>query len=409
MKTNKYKAFYLFLAFAGILLCYSCSENDFGDDVILITGTEVDPVIKFQIEENVVSTYVLTATATDISSEDIEINFELDPDAVKNYNTIHKTNFFSIPEEALKIESNVSVIKAGTSTSTPIDVKLISTSSLVAGRNYLIPLTIKSVNGNIKVLEASKTVFLKIARSMNFRSVDMTESEGEFNGFYKFADNQASLSNFTYQIKVLCYGFRSGDGFSFHQSIQVVSGWGDDRNGFGLRFGELGNPNNSLQITGSLGGAFAYGFTANQWYTISVTYDGSKLKLYVDGKKAAELSGSVSLKLGSIGLGQAWAEYRHRQYFNGRIAECRIWNRSLGPAEIVQNLCTVDPNADGLLAYWKMDEGTGSIFHNSSSAGSKYDIDWSKAYSDPTGSQVIQSDKTQYIKWTNDGLNKCSQ
>lgn len=410
MKTNKNIAFYLFFAFVGIVLCSSCSENDFGDDVILITGTEVDPVVKFKVEDNMKSTYVVTATTTGISSQDIKVNFELDPSAVEKYNSLNNTTFFSVPEESLEIENKASTIKAGTSASTPVNVKLISTASLVVGRTYLIPLTIKSIDGDIKVLESSKTIFLKIARSINFPALDMAADNGNFNGAYLFTDSQASLASFTYEIKLLCYGFRGGDGGSYVQPIQSVAGWGTNYDtNFGLRFGELGNPNNSLQLVGPLGGAFAYGFNANQWYTISVTYDGSKAQLFVDGKKAAELTGSTAMKLGMISFGQTWGGYHSRQYFNGRIAECRIWNRSLTPAEIAQNLCGADPNAPGLLGYWKLDEDTGSLFHNSSSAGAKYDLDWSKTNWNPSGSDLIQVNKSQYVKWTNDQLNKCSQ
>jgi hypothetical protein len=174
----------------------------------------------------------------------------------------------------------------------------------------------------------------------------------------------------------------------------------------------LGNPNNSLQLIGSLGSAFADNFNPNQWYTISLAYDGAKLTMYVDGNKAAEVTGSAVLEFSRMQFGQVWGGYDTKQYVNGRIAECRVWSRALTPGEIKLNLCGADPNADGLLAYWKLNEGSGYIFHNSSKEGAKYDMDWSKVYWDLAGlgdDNLTLADKSSYVTWTSDALNKCSQ
>ena len=132
--------------------------------------------------------------------------------------------------------------------------------------------------------------------------------------------------------------------------------------------------------------------------------------MYVDGNKAAELSGSMVLEFSRLNLGQNWGGYDTRQYFNGRISECRVWSRALTPGEIKLNLCGADPNAAGLLAYWKFNEGTGSTFLNSSKEGAKYNMDWKKVYWDNAGNgTLVQADKSQYVTWTNDLVNKCSQ
>jgi hypothetical protein len=210
----------------------------------------------------------------------------------------------------------------------------------------------------------------------------------------------------------MVYDFRGGDGNSNPQPIQTLMSWSDqtEATSIGLRYGELGNPGNSLQLIGALGSAFAYNFNANQWYTISLAYDGAKLNMYVDGNKVAEKTGSAVMQFSRLTFGQMWGGYDTRQYFNGRIAECRVWNRSLTASEIKLNLCGADPKADGLLAYWKLNEGTGSTFFNSSKEGAKYDMDWKKVWWDQAGSgTLLQADKSSFVTWTNDALNKCSQ
>jgi len=413
---------YLVLILSALVIS-SCKKSKFGDPVILVTGTEVYPIVKFSVE-NTPAQYSVTATATEKATEDIDVTFVLDTLAVEKFNTEHRTSYFTVPSSAIDLSGLSSVIKAGSSASTPVIVKMISTSSLVDGRSYLIPLSIRTVTGNdMRVLESSRTIFLRVARIISFPALSMNNSteattgspgtRGRFNATALFDPaNPVMLPNFTLEIKNLVYAFRGGDGNTNPQPIQTLISWSGTGGGsIGLRYGELGNPNNSLQLIGSLGGAFAYGFNPMQWYTISITYDGSKGIMYVDGNKAAELSGSMVMAFSALNLGQNWGGYDTRQYFNGRISECRVWSRALTPGEIKLNLCGADPNANGLVAYWKLNEGSGSMFYNSASSGAKYNMDWTKVYWDNNGDDVWDpiADKSQYVTWTNDLMNKCSQ
>lgn len=411
---------YLGLALISLSIL-SCKKAEFGDPVILVTGTEVSPVVKFTVEDTP-SEFSVTATSTYKATEDINVRFELDTAAVSRYNAEHNTTYFVAPDAAIDVSNLSTVIKAGSSASTPVSVKVISTSPLIDGRSYLIPLTIKQVDGgDVNVLESSRTIFLRIARVISFPALSMNNStgpttgspgtRGRFNATAMFA-TPVTLTNFTLEIKNLVYAFRGGDGNTNPQPIQTLISWsGATGASIGLRYGELGNPNNSLQLIGSLGGAFAYGFNPMQWYMISIAYDGSKGIMYVDGNKVAELPGSIVMEFSRLNLGQNWGGYDTRQYFNGRIAECRVWNRALTPAEIKLNLCGADPNAPGLVAYWKFNEGSGSRFFNSSKEGAKYDMDWTKVYWDNNGDDVFDPvvDKSQYVTWTNDAMNRCSQ
>lgn len=409
-----------------LLLSAGCKkkDSDVGKPVILITGTESYPVVKFTVE-NTPATYLVSATYTEKATEDIKVSFALDTAAVTTFNKRHNTTYFVAPAAAIDLSNLETVIKAGSSISSAATVKVISTSPLIDGRSYLIPVSIKTVSEGKDVLESSRTIFLRIARVISFPALSMNNStagttgtpgtRGRFNGAALFTPlNPAKLANFTLEIKQLCYAFRGGDGNTNPQPIQSIVNWGDQWEvaSFGLRYGELGNPNNSLQLTSPIGGAFAYNFNANQWYTISLAYDGNKCVMYVDGNKAAELSGSVVLNFSRMQFGQVWGGYDTKQYFNGRISECRVWNRSLTASEIKLNLCGADPNANGLLAYWKLNEGAGSLFHNSSAAGAQYDMDWKKVYWDFSAlgdDNLTLADKSAFVTWTNDGLNKCSQ
>ena len=72
-------------------------------------------------------------------------------------------------------------------------------------------------------------------------------------------------------------------------------------------------------------------------------------------------------------------------------------------------MCAVDPQSDGLVGYWKFNEGEGHIFHDASGHG--LDMDWSKSSRDVSenGKMVATPDAANAIKWVKDDINKCAQ
>ena len=97
-----------------------------------------------------------------------------------------------------------------------------------------------------------------------------------------------------------------------------------------LRFGENGLDINALQWVSPSGSIVSSTrFSTDRWYMISLTYDGSKLTMYVDGGKMHKAMVMVKpvdfqrFELGNVVVGI----YRGSQYFRGRIAEVRVWNR----------------------------------------------------------------------------------
>jgi hypothetical protein len=55
--------------------------------------------------------------------------------------------------------------------------------------------------------------------------------------------------------------------------------------------------------------------------------------------------------------------YDDSRYLEGEICECRVWNRVLTEEEINVpfHFYDVEPDSEGLVAYWKFDEGTGKV------------------------------------------------
>ena len=58
-------------------------------------------------------------------------------------------------------------------------------------------------------------------------------------------------------------------------------------------------------------------------------------------------------------------DIQSKQLFRGWLGGMRYWSRALSAREIKANQCGVNPNAEGLVACYRMDEGAGNIFYDS--------------------------------------------
>jgi hypothetical protein len=84
-------------------------------------------------------------------------------------------------------------------------------------------------------------------------------------------------------------------------------------------------------------------FANDAWHYIVATYDGSTLKIYVDGAAPTTATGSVTLATGSRNWSIGRVTYEQagggfgKTYFKGSIATATIYNRAISDPEISQN------------------------------------------------------------------------
>ncbi|MCB2003664.1 MAG: LamG domain-containing protein, partial [Rhodoferax sp.] len=107
----------------------------------------------------------------------------------------------------------------------------------------------------------------------------------------------------------------------------------------------------------------------NTWTHVAGTFDGTTLKLYINGELSASKDYAATIDHSSaelrIGSGSG-ANYPWR----GQIDEAQIWNVARSAEDIAatyQN--SLQGNEAGLVGYWRMDETDGESFIDSSSAG----------------------------------------
>ena len=102
------------------------------------------------------------------------------------------------------------------------------------------------------------------------------------------------------------------------------------------------------------------------WYHLAATYDGNYQKIYINGslvKTSSDLNTVLPSGTSNYYIGLSTAAY-----FSGRIDEVRIWNDVRTAAEIADNKDDeLVGNESGLVAYYKMSDGSGTTLTDNSS------------------------------------------
>lgn len=154
---------------------------------------------------------------------------------------------------------------------------------------------------------------------------------------------------------------------------------------FLLRLGDVGVPWNQIQLAMSGGNRTDAKLELSEldrWYHVAVTWDDTFAYFYVDGELLyqAGISNYFGFNLGVAYGGSEsdwnrafWIGYAYNadRFFPGYMAEVRVWNRTLTKEEInaENHFYSVPVDSEGLVGYWKLNDGAGAIVKDSSPSG----------------------------------------
>ncbi|WP_083996772.1 endo-beta-N-acetylglucosaminidase H [Chryseobacterium sp. BLS98] len=246
--------------------------------------------------------------------------------------------------------------------STWIDVQNISStyytlSGLTENTNYVwrVQAVCSATNSSSYTADASfNSGFTPVqspgARSLSFNGSTNYLNAGQFN---------LSGNAITFEGWVKVNAFKT----AFPYISSVIGIEVGDSNSAMLRFGDGNLANNKLQFILSFGSAqvklnSVSALTTNTWNHVAATYDGSTMKIYINGVLDASVAASGNFT--ANGILYLARNYDNSRTLNGFLDEFRVWKRALTSSEILANNCNVPANSPNLEANWKMNEGSGN-------------------------------------------------
>ena len=148
-------------------------------------------------------------------------------------------------------------------------------------------------------------------------------------------------------------------------------GWASGNQGYTLRTGA----NGSLSFNISGAGVWQEVTTGpvmntGKWYHVAGTYDGTTMRVYVNGEQlnTTPFSGTISNGTYDLTIGRIAFTSGGTRYFDGMIDEVRIWNSALPQSSLRDFMCKkvtgTHPQYANLAGYWKFD-AIGSITDSS--------------------------------------------
>lgn len=165
---------------------------------------------------------------------------------------------------------------------------------------------------------------------------------------------------------------------------------------FLVRLGDVGIPWDQVQVCWDSGKSGYWGniegklsnsnmkVNLNEWTHIAVTFGEGTIKVFINGEEKGSTTTNVPASV-NFGIthndeqapqGQQitrcfWVGYSYESTrdFQGMMSELRIWNRVLTADELANEArrYSVDPKSEGLVTYWKCDEGQGDVIKDHTS------------------------------------------
>lgn len=190
---------------------------------------------------------------------------------------------------------------------------------------------------------------------------------------------------------------------SWGNVIISKDGWLTGNQGYTLRAGANGTLSFNLAHLGTWQEVTSTPqMLAGRWYHVAGTYDGSMMRIYINGLEVGTFAHSGTIEGGNYDLNIGNIAYTSggARYFDGQIEEVRVWSTPLPQAQIKDYMCqkmnAAHPSYASLLAHYSFN-GTGLLVdsspngHNLTNFGAVQEVS-----SAPIGDQSIHQYGSPY-------------
>lgn len=348
---------------AGAML--SACQDSYEDvsDHNNIWNPSQDPVNVILLDGNDEISHTMNLTIAQPVDYQIKATYAITPEKLDEYNTIYSSDAIMLPKENYKLEVADVVINAGAVTSSEACIAFTGLSSLDDSQIYVLPVSV--VSANIDILSSRDVNYFV------FRGAALINVVGNMTGTCTRFVNEgqcpelSGLRQMTFEVLIHPDNFDNT--LSTLLGIEGV---------FLIRIGDAGIPSNQIQLATSNGNTTdaAWAVETGKWTFLTMTFDldTHEVNVYFNGVKKGSTQttnyrGPINWNVVSTDracyIGYAYDTNRD---FQGDMSEMRVWNRILTTSEINgrNHFYRVEPDEEGLVAYWKFNEGSGNILHD---------------------------------------------
>lgn len=353
-------------------------------------------------------------------SEDMEVGFRIDAEAVSAYNRRHGTSYGLLESIHYNLAQQSVGIEAGKVESAPVTIRFQGLDQLEMNETYLLPVSLTSASNGLGLLRGSETLYYLVKRSSAITTAANLTDCYMWVPTFETQAGQApimGLKAMTYEVLVNVPEFLTS--LSGSGTVNVTSVMGVEQHCL-LRIGDANYPRQQIQLqvdgtyfpaSGSDNVIPALTLDPGEWYHIAFTWDVEEEigRIYVNGRLAYSdrlPCNSEKFDIGQVTKGGTEDEayrfligysYNPNRPLNGMVSEVRIWSVARSEEEIFRDMYEIaDPaSKPELRAYWKFNEGTG----NTAKDYSQYGND--AACLTGSNSMEIGERKEGTLKWNN--------
>lgn len=318
-------------------------------------------IVKLTIDDG--AKVLLTPALTDKLTSNSTFRFVIDQAVLDAYNADQGTGFIMFDENLVDLGGEI-LIEAGKYAADAAVISLDKITVEMSGKPMALPVRLESIDGSVPVTaNTASYVFVITSPMVN----DIAQFDGAAGLWVN--DFEQTFDQFTIELRfqVENTGNRNRDIFCTINDGEMMFRFEDPQSFDGtdqahslVQFqgvNDFLNPNSGMSIT------------PNKWQHYAVTYDGTKLNIYVNGVHAGvkDMKPSVVKNgyfkyLTFMGIGGSngyWAP-GDRWWWgcNTMATECRIWSVARTADQIAKNIQSVVPETKGLEGYWRVSRAT---------------------------------------------------
>lgn len=343
------------IVLAAAALC-GCQETAEIHPVAYMTDAQKTVVKSVTIDTPPAGTEISVSSSISVS-KDTKIKISLRPDLLEAYNAKYQKNYAVPPADSYSLSGDELVISAGYSRSSEVEFTVTKLDDFQEGTTYCMPVSIESLDGGeLSILEPSRTLFIVLKTPVFSKAIYIGSSNKYKVPKFLEATELSALKEMTLECRVYVDTFSNG---ADNSSVMGIEGH------CAVRFGDVKIQRNMLQICRDnyQPAATAKPFDTQKWYHVAAVWNANSKEwnIYIDGQFAAgtatqgETMDLTTNDGYGFGIG-ALSQWQSSRPLMGYMAEVRVWSRALTEAEIANNMNYVDPQSDGLVAYWRMNE-----------------------------------------------------